>query len=102
MVACSHCSEKRLPSTLERMRVARSKLKRLRKQKRLLKRREQQVFDAGREEAEDLERLEALEHLNQAVALTNPEVPAEAAVVDWSGFWDFGVDDTGVAAGGSS
>ncbi|KAL7780671.1 hypothetical protein CFE70_010696 [Pyrenophora teres f. teres 0-1] len=86
----------------KRMRVARSKLKRLRKQKRLLKRREQQVFDAGREEAEDLERLEALEHLNQAVASTNPEVPAEAAVVDWSGFWDFGVDDTGVAAGGSS
>lgn len=71
----------------ERSRVSRSKLRRLHKQRKCLKLREQQIFDEGREETEDLEQLESLEQFNSELALVNPEAPAEAYVVDWSAFW---------------
>jgi hypothetical protein len=53
--------KKAVKAAMERMRVARSKLKRLRKQKRLLKRREKEIFELGQEDAEELERLEEQE-----------------------------------------
>jgi hypothetical protein len=65
-------------------------MRRLRKQKKLLKRREKEMFELGRADAEELERLEQLEQLNEAIASTNPEAPAEAAIVDWSEIWEFG------------
>jgi hypothetical protein len=80
--------EKIVAEAQERLRVSRNKMKRLRKQKNLLKRREAAVFEAGRADAEDLEQLEQREQLNQEIASTNPEAPAEAAVVDWSFLWD--------------
>jgi hypothetical protein len=70
-----------------RSRASRSKLRRLHKQRKRLKLREQEIFDEGRVEAEELEQLELLEQFNQDLASVNPEVPAEAAVVDWSAFW---------------
>lgn len=75
-------------AVLVRMREARNKLKRLRKQKKLLKKKEQKMFDQGLETAEELERLEALEGLNQDLASTNPEAPVGAEVIDWSVFWN--------------
>ena len=48
----------------ERLRVSRSKIKRLRKQRKFLKRREAEVFNAGRVDAEELERLEDLKRFN--------------------------------------
>ncbi|KAF1941749.1 hypothetical protein EJ02DRAFT_347058 [Clathrospora elynae] len=68
----------------ERSRAARAKLSRLRKQRKLLKRKEQEIFDEGRIEAEELERLEELEGFNQEIASANPNAPIGAHVVDWS------------------
>lgn len=82
-------ADEKLAETLSRrMRASRAKLQRLRNQKKLLKRKEQVVFDEGRVDAEELERLEELEHFNAEVASVNAEAPAEAAVVDWSSLWD--------------
>ncbi|KAF2818256.1 hypothetical protein CC86DRAFT_309549, partial [Ophiobolus disseminans] len=78
--------EKLVEDALERIRVSRSKAKQLRKQKRLLKCREKEIFETGRAEAEELEGLEELEFFNCQVASVNPEAPAGAAVVDWSPF----------------
>jgi hypothetical protein len=95
-------------AALARMRDARNKLKRLCKQKRLLKKKEQRMFDEGLETAEELERLEALESLNQELASTNPEAPPNAEVIDWSVLWDLSPEDavpsggTAQVAGGSS
>jgi hypothetical protein len=63
-------------------------MRRLRKQRKLLKRKEADVFEAGREDAEELDRLEERKRFNQELASTNPEAPAEAAVVNWSCFWE--------------
>ncbi|KAH7109886.1 hypothetical protein B0J11DRAFT_448728, partial [Dendryphion nanum] len=54
----------------------------LRKQKRLLKKKEQKMFNNSLEIAEELERLKALEQLGQEVSLVNPEAPISAAVVN--------------------
>jgi hypothetical protein len=80
--------EKVIADAQERLRVSRSKMKRLRKQRKLLKRKETEVFEAGRVDAEEFERLEGLERFNQEIASANPEAPAEAAVIDWSVFWE--------------
>jgi len=66
----------------ERLRVSRSKIKRLRKQRKFLKRREAEVFNASRVDAEELERLEDLERFNQELASTNPKALAEAATIN--------------------
>jgi hypothetical protein len=80
--------EKLIAEAQERLRVSRSKMRRLRKQRKLLKRKEADVFETGREDAEELDRLEERERFNQELASTNPEAPAEAAVIDWSCFWE--------------
>jgi hypothetical protein len=41
-----------------------------------------EVFKTGRVDAEELEQLEVLEQLNQAIASVNPEAPAEAHTVN--------------------
>ena len=51
-------------AALAEMRALRAKLRQLQKQRAMLKRKEQQVFDAGAAEAEELERLEQQEALN--------------------------------------
>lgn len=87
-------------AALSRARLAREKLSRLRKQKKLLRRKEQELFDRGLASVEDLEALEQLETLNSEIASVNPEAPLGAATVDWSMLW--GVGDAVPEAGGSS
>ena len=87
-------------AALLRARQAREKLSRLRKQKKLLRRREQELFDRGLSTAEELEALEQLEEFNSKLSSANVEAPLGAAVVDWSFLWNIG--DTGPSAGGSS
>ena len=74
--------EAAIAAAQERLRVSRSKMRRLRKQRKLLKKREKEMFETGREDAEELEKLKRLKQLNKAIASTNLEVPAEAAVVN--------------------
>ncbi|KAF1942531.1 hypothetical protein EJ02DRAFT_345432 [Clathrospora elynae] len=62
--------------------VAHSRLARLRKQWRLLKRKEQEIFNDGCEDAEVLEVLKDMEYLNQQIASVNAGAPAEAHAVD--------------------
>ncbi|KAF1934961.1 hypothetical protein EJ02DRAFT_487754 [Clathrospora elynae] len=83
--------------------AARAKLQRLWKQKRLLKQKEQEIFDKGWDNAEALEQLEQLELFNQEMALANPDALANAHVVDWSAFWTGGdvLDGTLPEVGGS-
>jgi hypothetical protein len=78
--------EKLIAEAQERLRVSQSKMRQLRKQRKLLKQKEADVFKAGQEDAEELDRLEERERFNQELASTNPEAPTEAAVVDWSCF----------------
>jgi hypothetical protein len=47
--------EKLIAEAQERLRVSRSKMRRLRKQRKLLKRKEADVFEAGWEDAEELD-----------------------------------------------
>lgn len=86
-----------------RVRARHAKLARLRKQKRLLKEKEQVMFDRGIEDVEDLEALEALERLNSEIASVNPDADPLAQVVDWSLLWDSPVDvaNTAEASAGS-
>jgi hypothetical protein len=88
-------------TALRRARLAREKLQTLRRQKKLLRREEQKVFDAGMETVAELEQLESLERLNSEIASTNPGAPLGAETIDWSVFWDSS-GDTGQAAGGNS
>jgi hypothetical protein len=78
--------KKLIAEAQERLQVSRSKMRRLRKQRKLLKQKEADVFEAGQEDAEELDRLEKRERFNQELASTNPEAPAEAAVINWSCF----------------
>lgn len=87
-------------ASLLRARQAREKLARLRKQRKLLRRKEQEMFDRGLSSVEELEGLEAQEAFNSAIASVNPGVSLGAASVDWSPFWD--LDGTVPEAGGSS
>jgi hypothetical protein len=87
-ILASIASAQRLVSEAqERSRASRAKLRRLHKQRKRLKLKEQEIFDEGRVEAEELEQLEVIEQFNQELASTNVEAPAEARVVDWSAFW---------------
>lgn len=95
--ACLRVEEELAESALTRARQVREKLARLRKQKKLLRRKEQEMFD---HDLSNIEELEALEELNQAVASVNPEAPLGAATVDWSPFWDVGGNQP--EAGGNS
>ncbi|KAL1641027.1 hypothetical protein SLS61_010207, partial [Didymella pomorum] len=63
-------------AALSEMRALRAKARRLRKQKAILKQKEQQIFNTGAEDAADIEVLERWAHLNNAVALVNPKAPA--------------------------
>ena len=89
-------------AALAEMRALRAKLRRLRKQKALLKRKEQQVFDADAVAAGELERLEQQEALNLAIASIIPETSVQTHVVDWSELWDVEVSDIPSTAAGSS
>ena len=51
-------------AALERMRSTRAKLKRLRKQKKLLQRKEKKLFNSSLADAKEIKRLEALNSLN--------------------------------------
>ena len=59
---------------------ARATLSRLRKQKKLLKRREQQMLSEGLKNVEELEQLEALEQLNRDIAAVPHVVAGEDTV----------------------
>jgi len=82
----------------QRARQAQAKLARLRKQKRLLKRKEQAMFDKGLEHVEELEQLEMLEELGQDIASVNPSAPLGAEIIDWSRFWNIPGDSVGETA----
>jgi hypothetical protein len=75
-------NKKLIAEAQERLRVSRSKMRWLRKQRKLLKQKEADVFKAGWEDAEELDQLEKRERFNQELASTNPEAPAEAAVIN--------------------
>ena len=64
----------------EDARSARATLSRLRKEKKLLKRREQQVLSEGLKNVEELEQLEALEQLNRDIAAVPHMVAGEDTV----------------------
>ncbi|KAF2028297.1 hypothetical protein EK21DRAFT_70215, partial [Setomelanomma holmii] len=66
--ARQEADEKLLDEVQERLRVSRSKGRRLRKQRKLLKRREVEIFEEGRVEAEELAKLEVLEQFNQELS----------------------------------
>jgi hypothetical protein len=74
-------------AALLRARQAREKLASLRKQKKLLRRKEQKLFDSGMATVDELEALEAREELASAAAAVNPEAPLGAEVIDWSVLW---------------
>lgn len=74
-------------AALNRARQLREKSERLRRSRKLLRRREKEMFEKGMESIEELEQLEALESLNQELSSTNPGAPIGAEVVDWSVFW---------------
>jgi hypothetical protein len=63
-------------AALAKMRALRAKAWRLRKQKAMLKQKEQQIFNTGAKDATNIEVLERRAHLNNAVASVNPEAPA--------------------------
>lgn len=86
-------------AALVRARQAREKLSRLRKQKKLLRRKEQELFDKGLSSASELEALEAQEALISEISSVNPEASLGAHTVDWSFMWS---DGTVPEAGGSS
>jgi hypothetical protein len=90
----------------ERSRALRTKLRRLQAQKRRLKKREQEIFDEGREDAEELERLEAEEALGLEVANLEDGLMPGSLALDWSAFMpsELDFDDVGTASavGGSS
>jgi len=66
--------------------AARSKLSRLRKQKKLLKRREQSLFDKSEQYEKDLAVLEALETLGQDVGILDDGLMPGSLALDWSAF----------------
>jgi hypothetical protein len=75
-------NKKVIADAQERLRVSRSKMKRLRKQQKLLKQKEADVFEASQEDAEGLERLEERERFIQELASVNPKAPAKAAIIN--------------------
>jgi chromosome segregation ATPase len=79
-------NKKLIAEAQERLQVSRSKMRQLRKQRKLLKQKEADIFEAGQKDAEELDQLEERKRFNQELASTNPEAPAEAAVVNWSCF----------------
>lgn len=84
-------------AALVRARDVRDKQERLRRQRKLLRRREKEMFEKGMETVDDLEALEELERLNQDLSSVNPEAPSGAAVVDWSVFWSEPVGNAGAS-----
>ena len=75
-------------ATLERMRLARVKLKRLRKQKKLLQRKKRKLFNSSLINTKEIKQLEALKILNQDIALANLEAPVVAYTINQSAFQD--------------
>jgi hypothetical protein len=57
-------NKKLIAEAQERLQVSRSKIRQLRKQRKLLKQKEADVFEAGQEDAEELDRLEERERFN--------------------------------------
>jgi DNA repair exonuclease SbcCD ATPase subunit len=87
------------------LQAARAKLNRVRKQKKFLKRREQQWFDASAQFVEDIEQLEQQEAvLDDVTVLENGLMPGSLAL-DWSTYpppLDPDAVDTGATTVGSS
>ena len=81
-------------AALARMRGVRLKLKRLQKQKRLLKKKEQRLFNKGLETIEELKYLEALERLGQEVESTNLEASIRAATINQTAFQELSPIET--------
>lgn len=101
--AAEEAAAAQVEAALAQAQAARAKLRRLRKSKRLLKEKEQKMFSEGLSAVEDLEQLEALEHLGQEIASVNPDAPPLAEVVDWSVFWSPGsAGETVEAVAGTS
>jgi hypothetical protein len=69
-------------AALAKMCTLRAKARQLRKQKAMLKQKEQQIFNIGAKDAANIKVLERRAHLNNAVASVNPKAPAQAKVVD--------------------
>jgi len=65
-------------------RASRAKLERLRKQKRLLKRREQKLIDDASRFIEDIEHLEALEALDRDVVSLDHGLMPGVCALDWA------------------
>lgn len=87
------------------LQAARAKLNRVRKQKKFLKRREQQWFDASAQFVEDIEQLEQQEGLlNDVTTLENGLMPGSLGL-DWGTYpppLDPDTADTGATTVGSS
>ena len=71
-------------AALSRARQAKEKLSRLWKQKKLLRRKEQEMFNCSLAIVKELEAFKKLEEFNSKVALVNLEAPLGVATVDWS------------------
>ena len=70
------------------MRTTRLKLKRLYKQRRLLKNKERKLFNSSLAKIKEIKALKAQERLNQEIALVNPKAPVEAYTINQIGFQD--------------
>lgn len=73
-------------AALEALLAARAKKDRLRKQRKILKRREQQWVDESGKHVEDLEALEAMEWANQEVSTLEGGLMPGTSALDWSVF----------------
>jgi hypothetical protein len=95
-------------AALEALMAARAKKDRLRKQKKVLKRREQQWVDESGKYVEDIEALEAVDEINREVAILEDGLMPGTLALDWSAFMpsflegDPGFDGTVPISGGSS
>ena len=100
-------------AALQSLMAARAKKDALRKQRKMLKRREQQWIDESGKYVDDIEALEAVEGINCEVAQLEGGLMPGSSALDWSvfmpsclegdpGFDEFVFDDTSPVAGGSS
>lgn len=73
-------------SALNALLAARAKKDRLRKQRKMLKRREQQLVDASGKYVEEIEALESLEAVNRDVGFLEEGLMPGTLALDWSAF----------------
>ena len=102
-------------AALDALLAARAKKDRLRKQRKVLKRREQQWVDESGKFVEEIEALEAVDDINREVRLLEDGMMPGTSALDWSTFtptfldgdpafdeWLSASHDTAQVAGGSS